>query len=85
MLKAIRQHFKRCIFKEVFVTVLALARAALFPIRLSWVRLASLKLFMHASSLILLLPSLALNSRIRDPSTLRLPEALKYGARDSFA
>jgi hypothetical protein len=60
----------------------ALARAALFPIRLSWVRLASLKLFMHASSLMLLLPSLALNSRIRDPSTLRLPEALKYGARD---
>jgi hypothetical protein len=38
---------------------------------------------MHAS-LMLLLPSLALNSRIRDPSTLRLPEALKYGARDSF-
>jgi len=25
----------------------ALARAALFPIRLSWVRLASLKIFMH--------------------------------------
>jgi hypothetical protein len=31
----------------------------------------------------LLLPSLALNSRIRDPSTLRLLEALKYGARDN--
>ena len=39
---------------------------------------------MHASSLILLLPSLALNSRIRDPFTLLLLEALKYGARDSL-
>jgi hypothetical protein len=29
-----------------------------------------------------LLPSLALNSRIRDPSTFCLPKALKYGARD---
>ena len=38
---------------------------------------------MHAS-LMLLLPSLALNSRIRDPSTLRLPEVLKYGARDKL-
>jgi len=38
---------------------------------------------MHTSSLILLLPSLALNSRIRDPSTFCLPEALKYGARDN--
>ena len=52
---------------RVLVTVLALARAALFPIRL--VGLASLKIFKYASTLILLLPSLALNSRIRDPST----------------
>jgi hypothetical protein len=56
----------------VMLQFYALARAALFPIRLSWVRLASLKLFMHASSLILLLPPLALNSRIRNPSTYAL-------------
>jgi len=41
-------------------------------------------IFKYASTLILLLPSLALNSRIRDPSTLCLLEALKYSARDNF-
>ena len=40
-------------------------------------------IFKYASTLILLLPSLALNSRIRDPSTLCLLNALKYSARDN--
>jgi len=63
----------------------ALARAALFPIRLSWVRLASLKLFMHTSSLILLLPSLALNSRIRDPFTFAFYPGPEASVRDKEA
>jgi hypothetical protein len=40
-------------------------------------------IFKYISTLILLLPSLALNSRIRDPFTFCFLKALKYSARDN--